>query len=66
MLLGFLISSAGGIVAAQAGFSFLKPACPLWLTVGSVLFAFSVGAIAGTLPAIRASELRPVDALRYE
>jgi len=66
VLLGFIISSAGGAFAARAGFSFLKPVFPIWLTVGSILFAFSVGAIAGVLPAVRASKLRPVDALRYE
>ena len=66
VFLGFLISSAGGAIAAQAGFSFLKPAFPIWLTIGSILFAFGVGTISGVLPAIRASKLKPVDALRYE
>ena len=63
---GFLISSAGGLIAAQAGFSFLKPAFPIWLSLGCVLFAFIVGAVSGVMPAIRASKLKPVDALRYE
>lgn len=31
-----------------------------------LLFAFLVGAISGAMPAVRASKLRPVDALRYE
>lgn len=66
VLFGFLISSTGGAIAAQAGFSFLKPAFPIWLTLGSIFFAFSVGSIAGVLPAIRASKLKPVDALRFE
>jgi len=66
VMLGYLISSTGGFIAANAGFSFLKPAFPIWLTVGSILFAFTVGALAGILPAMRASKLRPVDALRYE
>src|SRR3989338_239009 len=63
---GFLISSAGGLIAAQAGFSFLKPAFPIWLSLGCIFFAFIVGAVSGVMPAIRASKLRPVDALRYE
>src|SRR3989338_2226207 len=63
---GFFFSSAGGLIAAQFGFSFLKPAFPLWLSIGSVLFAFTVGAVSGIMPAIRASNLKPVDALRYE
>ncbi len=66
VFLGFLISTGGGWIAAQSGFSFLKPSFPLWLSVGSVLFAFTVGAVSGVLPAIRASKLKPVDALRYE
>jgi putative ABC transport system permease protein len=66
VLLGFLISSAGGIIAAQAGFSFLEPSFPLWLTVSSITFSFVVGAVSGILPALRASKLKPVDALRYE
>ena len=66
VIFGFLISSTGGLMAAQAGFSFLKPAFPIWLTLGSIVFAMGVGAAAGTLPAIRASKMNPVDALRYE
>ncbi len=66
VLIGFLISSAGGLIAAHAGFSFLRPVFPIWLTIGSILFAFSVGAASGVLPAVRASKLKPVDALRYE
>jgi len=64
--LGFLISITGGAIAAQAGFSFLEPAFPIWLTLGSIIFAFGVGAASGSLPAYRASKLKPVDALRYE
>ena len=66
VILGFLISSTGGKIAAQAGFSFLQPSFPIWLTIGSILFAFFVGAASGSLPAYRASKLKPVDALRYE
>lgn len=66
VFLGFLISSSGGLIAAQAGFSFLKPSFPIWLTIGSIMFAFVVGALSGLMPAIRASKLKPVDALRYE
>jgi len=64
--LGYLISKTGGSIAAAAGFSFLTPAFPLWLTLGCILFATSVGALSGTLPAVNASKLKPVDALRYE
>ena len=33
--------------------------------IGSLLFSFIIGTIAGILPAIRASKLKPVDALAY-
>ncbi|MCH8066953.1 MAG: ABC transporter permease [Nanoarchaeota archaeon] len=64
--LGWVISTTGGKIAALAGFSFLEPLFPIWLTAGSIIFAFSIGAASGYLPAVRASKLKPVDALRYE
>ena len=66
VLIGFGIASAGGAIAAAAGFSALSPVFPLWLTIGCILFSFGVGAVSGILPAVQASRLKPVDALRYE
>jgi putative ABC transport system permease protein len=66
VVLGYIISSIGGKIAASAGFSMLRPIFPWYLIVGCILFAFSVGAGSGILPAFQASKLRPVDALRYE
>ena len=66
ILFGYSIAKLGGFIAAINGLSLLKPAFPLWLTIGSLLFAFLVGAGSGLLPAIQASKLNPVDALRYE
>ncbi|MBI2549298.1 ABC transporter permease [Candidatus Woesearchaeota archaeon] len=63
---GYLISRFGASIAVYYGLSFLQPAFPLWLTLGCLLFSFLVGAIAGLMPALRASNLNPVDALRYE
>ncbi|MBW2983586.1 ABC transporter permease [Candidatus Woesearchaeota archaeon] len=38
---------------------------PMGLIIGALLFSFVVGSFFGTLPAMRASRLNPVDALRY-
>jgi putative ABC transport system permease protein len=66
VLLGYLIASTGGQIAAASGYSSLYPIFPLSLILGCIFFAFLVGALSGLLPAIRASKLKPVDALRYE
>ena len=66
VLLGYGIAKIGEFAAKSAGLTFLKPAFPLWLIIGCLAFAFFVGAGSGVLPAIRASRLKPVDALRYE
>jgi putative ABC transport system permease protein len=63
---GFLVASTGGAIAAAAGFSSLQPYFPWWLWTGSVLFSFLVGVASGFLPALQASRLQAVDALRYE
>lgn len=66
VLLGYGIAKIGQAIARSAGLTFLKPYFPLWLIIGSIMFAFLVGAGSGLFPAIRASKQRPVDALRYE
>ncbi len=66
VIMGYLVSSAGGQAAAASGFGALQPTFPLSLIIGSIMFAFIVGAFSGLLPALRASKMKPVDALRYE
>ncbi len=46
--------------------SFLKANTSPYLIGGALLFSFVVGCISGVLPALQASKLRPVEALRYE
>jgi len=48
------------------GDSLLKASTSPYLIVGALLFSFVVGCASGTFPAIQASKLRPVEALRYE
>lgn len=64
--LGYLISTTGGKYAALAGYSALYPVFPLSLIIGCLIFSCFIGAVSGILPAIQASKLKPVDALRYE
>lgn len=66
IILGYSISKLGGFIAASAGLSMLRPAFPMWLIIGCLMFAFIVGAGSGFFPAKAASKLNPVDALRYE
>jgi len=66
IFIGWLISSVGGAYLDSAGYGFLQPYFPWWLIVGSILFSFVVGMVAGTAPAVQASKKKPVDALRYE
>jgi len=65
-LLGYLIASAGGAIAAAAGYSILKPVFPAWLVLGCLGFGLALGCASGFLPARQAAQLKPVDSLRYE
>ncbi|MBW2995824.1 ABC transporter permease [Candidatus Woesearchaeota archaeon] len=66
VILGYLIARLGGAIAAAQGLGFIRPSFPAWLVIGCLLFAFLVGSLSGLIPAIQASKLNPVDALRYE
>ena len=67
VIIGFGISKTIEFIAInQIGTNLLTVATPFYLFAGSLLFAFFVGAISGTLPALRASKINTVDALRHE
>jgi putative ABC transport system permease protein len=66
VLLGMGFSRLVEIGAATADVTFLKATFPWYLIVGALAFSFLVGTAFGVLPAIQASRLKPVDALRYE
>jgi len=76
-ILGFVGGVVGVIVGLGLAYSFVIPLNFLGfikftiypdfnLIVGAIVFSVVLGIIAGFLPALRASKLRPVDALRYE
>lgn len=66
VLFGFGFSYAGGIILNNIGYGFLQPSFNYLLFIGCILFATITGALSGVFPAIRASKINPVDALRYE
>jgi putative ABC transport system permease protein len=52
--------------ALITGWSFIEASFSWYLIAGSLAFSFIVGSLSGTLPAMQAAKLKPVDALRYE
>ena len=69
-LVGGLIGVAFGIVFTLYGLPELKPDWETSLTVAPTVIAFSISAVVGVFfgfyPAMKASKLNPIEALRYE
>ena len=65
-VIGILIGCAGSLIAGK----FLLQGMVLWptksITIGAFLFSVVLGVIFGMYPAIKASGLQPVEALRAE
>ena len=65
LLLGTLISKGIELgVYLAFGESLIKASIPWWLSLGVLLFALLLGTLSGTLPARKASRLKPVEALQ--
>lgn len=66
VLFGSLASLGLSVVAQQAlGTDLLSVQLTPFLLGGALFFSFIIGSLFGTLPALQASRLQPVDALRY-
>jgi putative ABC transport system permease protein len=75
LLEAVILCNIGGVLGVLAGFGLgnvvtlftsFDTNVPMEWTVIGLLFCSAVGVAFGMLPAIRASRLRPIDALRYE
>jgi putative ABC transport system permease protein len=74
----FLVESAslcsiGGCIGVGVAFGiskaidkFLPTSMPIWVALLGIGFAASVGICFGLWPAIKAANLKPIEALRYE
>jgi len=64
---GVGLAKGAEFMATQAlGSNFLQASLSPVILFGALAFSFVVGSLSGILPAMQASKLRPVDALRYE
>jgi len=68
-----ILSLGGGIVGVFVGYvgslalsNFLETTVPVWAVLLGLGFSTLVGVVFGTFPAIRASRLEPIEALRHE
>ena len=53
------------IGSLQLGSNLIQAKISLFLVFGALLFSYLIGSLAGILPAVQASKLSPVEALRY-
>ncbi len=61
---GMTLSGIVEFIANSAGITLLKASFSPYLIIGALLFSFIVGIASGVLPALQASKLHPIEALR--
>ncbi|MCK4670446.1 MAG: ABC transporter permease [Nanoarchaeota archaeon] len=66
IIIGLLMSLGLAAAINATGFVNISMSVSYNLVLFGLLFSFGLGMLSGTLPAVRASRLKPVDALRYE
>ncbi len=66
VLLGVFLTVIARQVLVQLGWGFLKPYYSFWMFFGCISFATITGAVSGVFPALNATKVSPVKALRYE
>lgn len=67
VILGIIMGkTVEAISVAKLHTTLLQAPIPPYLVLGCLVFAFLVGAVSGTFPAWQASQIKPVQALRYE
>jgi putative ABC transport system permease protein len=65
-IIGIVIGFALGFGIASSIPNFPTPAVPWWAVFGACAFSGLIGMVFGILPASKAANLAPIDALRYE
>jgi putative ABC transport system permease protein len=63
-LLGMGLAYGLAFAGRQAGSNLLQASVSPYLIIGSLLFSFILGTLFGVLPAVNASKMQPVEALR--
>jgi putative ABC transport system permease protein len=81
LLEAMTLAAVGGLIGIVLGYGlaywlsmlidnamegFPAPSVPWWAVVGSCAFSTLIGMLFGILPATKAANLAPIDALRYE
>jgi putative ABC transport system permease protein len=65
IIVGYTLAIIIAFIAEMSGVPII-PDINLEITIGALIFSMIVGMLAGYFPALRASKMDPVSALRYE